>query len=125
MSEWSLSIVMIVPSELREKSNLLSCVLGHDELPGQTFSIPLSATGESATHYGCRTAAKQDFVDLVADASDGILPDLPWGEYGLSQQDIADVLAALVMDIRPAGEMMGHFDAVLTEQGLSRVEVTL
>lgn len=125
MSEWLHSIVMIIPAELRDKANRLACALGHDADPGRTFSVALSGDGGSpASHYGCRTAAKQDFVDLVADASVGSIPNLPWDDYGLSAQDIDDVLAALVMDIRPAGEMMGHFDEVVAGQGLSRVEVT-
>lgn len=122
VTEWTLSIVMIVPAALRDNANLISCALGHDTFPGQTFSVPLSETGNGpATHYGCRTAAKQAFADLVSGAMSGALPDLPWGEYGLSEQDVSDILSALVIDVRPADSMIGHFDDVLVDQGLMRI----
>ena len=122
MSDWSLSIVMIIPADLRDTANRLACALDYDVLPGDTFSVPLSATGaEPATHYGCRTAAKQEFVDMLAAAGQGALPDIQWADYGLTVDDIPPILAALVADTRPAEQVDGHFEAVLDAQGLVRV----
>lgn len=122
MSDWVWSLVVIVPAHLREIGNRLSCALGHDVLPGNTFSVPLSADGsEPATHYGCRTAAKQEFVDILTSAGAGDLPDIEWADYGLTVEDIAPVLAALIADVRPAGQASGHFDEVAAGHGLVRV----
>lgn len=122
MTDWTLSIVMIVPASLRDIGNRLSCALGHDTLPGNTFSIPLSADGsEPATHYGCRTAAQQSFADLLSAAGQGVLPDIDWTEYGLTVEDIGAVLARLIADVRPAEDADGHFDAAAAGHGLARV----
>lgn len=122
MSGWTLSIVMIIPAALQDTANRLSCALGHDVLPSNTFSVPLSAGGsEPATHYGCRTAAKQEFVDILTSAGQGDLPDAEWADYGLTVEDIAPVLAALIVGVRPAGEASGHFDAVAAGHGLALV----
>lgn len=122
MTDWTLSIVMIVPASLRDIGNRLSCALGHDTLPGNTFSVPLSPTGsEPATHYGCRTAAQQSFADLLMAAGQGVLPEIDWTEYGLTVEDIGAVLAGLITDVRPAEDEDGHFDAAATAHGLARV----
>ncbi len=124
MSGWTLSIVMIIPAALQDTANRLSCALGHDVLPGNTFSVPLSADGsEPATHYGCRTAAKQEFVDIISSAADGDLPEIEWADFGLTVEDIAPVLAALIVDVRPADQASGHFDAVAAGHGLVRVDL--
>ena len=124
MTDWTLSIVMIVPADLREKANRLSCALDHDVLPVDTFSVPLSATGaEPATHYGCRTAAQQSFVDLLTAAGQGELPDVAWADYGLTEADIPTVLAALIIDVKPASEAQGHFGTVIGARGLVRMGI--
>lgn len=121
-TDWTLSIVMVVPAAQRDTANKLACALGHDVMPGRTFSVPLSSDGsEPATHYGCRTAAQQSFVDLLTAAGQGELPDVSWADFELTAGDIPAVLAALVIDVRPAGQIYGHFDAVLAAQGLARV----
>lgn len=122
MSGWNLSIVMIVPAALQDTANRLSCALGHDVLPGNTFSVPLSADGsEPATHYGCRTAAKQEFVDILTSAGAGDLPEIEWADFGLTVEDIAPVLEALIVDVRPAEQAGGHFDEVLAANALMRL----
>lgn len=123
MSDWTLSIVMIVPAALQETANRLACALGHDTLPGDTFSVPLSADGaEPATHYGCRSAAQQSFVDLLTAAGSGSLPDVPWEDFRLTMDDISAVLAVLAADVRPAQQQDGHFAAVLATVGLKLVD---
>lgn len=122
MSDWSLSIVMIVPAALQDTANRLACALDYDVLPGDTFSVPLSATGQApATHYGCRSAAKQEFIDMLAAAGQGTLPDIQWEDYGLTVDDIPPILAALVADTRPADQADGHFETVLATVNLTRV----
>lgn len=114
MADWTLSIVIIVPAGLREKANRLACALGHDVLPGNTFSVPLSDNGEDVTHYGCRTAAKQEFVDILTAASEGELPE----DFEQPLEDVQEVISAMIFDVRPASDMIGHFDDVLAANGL-------
>ncbi len=122
MTGWTLSIVMIVPAALQDTANRLSCALGHDVLPGNTFSVPLSSDGsEPATHYGCRTAVKQEFVDILTNAGAGDLPEIEWADYGLTVEDIAPVLAALIVDVRSAGQASGHFDDAAEDSDLRRI----
>lgn len=119
MTDWNLSLTMVVPADQQDKANLLACALGYDVLPGRTFSVPLSATGKvPATHYGCRSAAKQEFIDMLAAAGNGTLPEIQWADYGLTVDDIAPVLAAVVVDARPSDQADGHFQDVLATQGL-------
>lgn len=122
MTDWTLSIVLIVPAHLQDKANRLSCALGHDVLPGNTFSVPLSDNGEDVTHYGCRTTAKQEFVAILEAAGQGQLPpDFPLDEFGVTAQDVTDVLAAQIIDVRDASAMIGHFDDVLAATELQRI----
>jgi hypothetical protein len=125
-NDWTLSIVMIIPAALQDKANKLACALGHDVLPGNTFSVPLSADGsEPATHYGCRTAAQQNFVDLLTAAGQGSLPDVPWADFELTEADIPAVLSALIIDVKPASEAQGHFEAVIEARGLVRMGISI
>lgn len=122
MSDFIYSAVLICPAASQDKANRLSCALGHDVLPGKTFTAGLSADGsEPATHYGCRAIAKQDFVDLFAGAAQGVLPDLPWADYGLTVEDVQSLLGALVADFRGSSDGAGHFDDVATANGLARL----
>lgn len=121
-SLWTLSLVMIVPADLREAGNRVSCALGHDVMPGDTFSVPLSSGGAGpATHYGCRATAKPDFAAMLASAGSGSLPEIDWSAYGLTLGDVSAVLGALIVDIRPAEQAEGHFEDVLAASGLTRV----
>lgn len=118
MTDWNLSIVIIVPAALQDKANRLSCALGHDVLPGNTFSVPLSDNpSQEVTHYGCRTAAKQEFVDILTAASEGELPE----DFEQPLEDVQEVMAAMIMDVRPSGNDAEHFDEVCAVEGLSRV----
>lgn len=122
MSDWNLSVVIIVPAALKDKANRLSCALGHDTLPGGTFSVPLSSAGSSeTTHYGCRTTAKQEFIDIMTNAGSGEFPDIDLGDFDLSQQDITDILTGQILDVREASEMTSHFNDVLETHGLAIV----
>ena len=123
MTDWPFSAVLIVPATLREQADRLSCALGYDKLPGNTYSVPLSAGGrEPATHYGCRSQAKQEFIDILSAAAEGVVPEeLDLAAFGLSTADVAAIVAALIRDVRPADQMTGHFDAVTQAHDLMRV----
>lgn len=123
MTDWPFSAVLIVPAALREAANRLSCALGYDEMPGSTYSVPLSINGqEPASHFGCRSQAKQEFVDILGAAGQGVLPgDLDLTTFDLTPADVRAIVAALICDVRPAEAMAGHFDAVAEAHGLVRV----
>jgi hypothetical protein len=126
MSDWTLSIVMIVPIELQDIANRISCALGYDTMPGNTFSVPLFANGfDPATHYGCRTSAKQEFVDLVTNGDIGLFPDIPWSDYNLTTDEVASVLSILIIDVRPSNEVINHFESVLNANSLMLITQTI
>lgn len=114
MSGWDFSVVIIVPASLQDKANRLSCALGYDELPGNTFSVSLSATGlEPITHYGCRTAAKQEFIDIMTGAGGGELPALNLELFDLTTQDITQIISEQILDVSGSENAQVHFNDVL------------
>lgn len=124
MTDWNKSIVIIVPEHLRDKANRLSCALGHDVLPGNTFVVPLT-DGEN-TFYGCQTAAKQEFLDILTAAGEGRLPpDLDLAAFDLTPADVTEVMTALTDEERPLIDVRDddhlHFTEALAARGLSRV----
>lgn len=122
MSEWNLSVVLIVPALMQTKANYLSCALGYDEMPGNTYKVPLSANGElPITHYGCRTAATEDFADILQNAGAGNLPGgLDLAAFNLTVEDVQDIMGALIYDVRPATQMTNHFPDVCAANNLAR-----
>ncbi|MFN3991242.1 MAG: hypothetical protein ACK4IS_13400 [Erythrobacter sp.] len=102
-----LSVVLIVPADLRDDANKLAELLGHGP---NNYSVPLSADGaEPATHYGLHTWAEQSFIELLA--ADGM-------PKGLEQ--FAPVKDAVLVSVRD--EMGSHFWDVLNDKGLAVME---
>lgn len=124
MSDWNLSVVLIVPSEYRERANRISCFLGHDVLPGRSYSIPLSSDGsEPATHYGLRTAAAQSFIEQVqAVSGKAALDPEELASFDLMEDDVREVVASLILDARDADDMDGHFEAVADANNLTTIQ---
>lgn len=89
------SISLIVPAAHKADADKLAQALGHAPPGVPTFVAELSSDGVNVTHYGCHTYAQQAFVDLLTAASQGTLPPVPWADYGLTEQDVAEVLQAL------------------------------
>lgn len=121
MSGFDYSLALMVPDALREKANLLACALGHDALPGNTFSVGLSADGtEPATHWGCHSWVQQSFVETLAGATQGQLPGVPWADFGLTLEDVWAVLASMASS--PPQSTPLDFDAWVAGHSLKRVE---
>lgn len=120
---FDLSIVLILPVSYQDDGNRLSCALGYDVMPGRTFSVPLSADGAApATHYGCRTSGDQGFVDTVAGAEGGSLPDdLRLRPFGLNRTKVFALVGELIEDVRSVDAMIGHLDDVAAANNLKRV----
>ena len=108
MTDYIYSVVLILPSPYRDAGNQLAASMGwqpEGAIPG-TYSIPLSATSAPTviTHYGCRAAAMQSFLDTLADPPPEAQP----------------LVAALISDFRPSGQDdHGHFMDVIAANGLA------
>jgi len=126
MTDWVHSVVVIVPAELREVGNKLACAIGHDVVPGNTFVVPVGV--DEVTGYGCRTNAMQKFLNDVEAAREGVLPEgAAIEDFDLTPEDVAALFAkdedgkpVMIFDVRPASDMIGHFDDVLAANGLQR-----
>ena len=117
---YTISLALAVPAALRDKANRLSCALGHDTMPGSTYSVPLSPTGqEPATHYGCHAWVQPSFVEILAGASQGHLPEIDWADYDLTAGDVAAVVDGLIAS-EPQAELL-DIDGWLAMHGLVRV----
>lgn len=128
------SVVLIIPAALREKANRCAVAMGHDSapLPGATFSVPLSDDdGETITHYGTRTQARQSFLDQMEAAAEGSLPDgIVWEDFGLTADDPVAVAQATIMDVKSEAQLANygwtygdHFAHKIEQAGLVRVAV--
>lgn len=119
MTDWIYSVVLIIPAELQAPANQMAEGLGHGP---NNFSAQLSADGqEPITHYGCRAQAQQSFIDLLTAAAGGELPVIP----DMDPADIAEVLTAMISDVSTTEDGYTHFNRVLSEQLLLRVEIEL
>lgn len=131
MTDFTYSLVGIAPASSRDDANRLSCALGHDVLPGNTFSVPLSPTGEApATHYGYVTVCTATFVEQLAGTAQGQWPDgIDFEGAGLTQERATEVLGTLVNDLspdpfdaeKPILTGRAHFEALIAAQGLQVV----
>jgi len=114
-TDWKYSIVMIAPTYTRDGANAVAEALGHGP---NNFSATLSADGQTVTHYGCRTAAQQSFVDLLAGMGQGEFPPIE----GADPQVIGAILASLIIDISENEDGFSHFNRVIEANGLERFE---
>ena len=119
---YSVTACAVIPATLLDKANALACALGYDEMPGNTFSIPLAPNAAAApTHYAFNTVAMQSFVDDWQAASQGTFPagtDL--AAFGLTTQDASDVVAAMATSFvaRVLPDSNATFDALIAAGGL-------
>ena len=114
---WTYSIVMIAPAATKDGANAIAETLGHGP---NNFSATLSNDWQSVTHYGCRTQAQQSFVDLLAGMGQGEFPEVE----GADPQVIAAILSSLIIDIQDGADGATHFNQVLTDNGLTRFELS-
>lgn len=97
MSEYTYSVSLIVPAALREKAQRLAWAIGHDEPPLDSFTAELSSDGINITHYGLHTYAVPEFAAMLSAAQQGQLPPIPWSDYGLTEQDVTDLMSAMTV----------------------------
>lgn len=115
------SAVLIIPAALREAADAIGAAMGWGPC---SYTVALTADGETVTHYAARADVSDGFIHLVV----GLDP-LPEG----MGEHAAPVLAALVADFspglpsddapaRPTLWGRDHFDAVLAAHGLTVAE---
>jgi hypothetical protein len=113
-----ISCVLILPVLYREAGNALAIALGHDVPPGNTYSVSLSSDGGApATHYGCHTWATAGFVDMIKAAANGAFPQIP----GVSPEQIAGLMGALVYSTETEASPLEHFDSVIARHDLKTI----
>ena len=116
MNDWPYSVVLLIPAAVQAAANQVAEGLGHGP---NNFSVPLSSDGsEPATRYGCRTQAQQSFIDLLTAVGGGELPTIE----GMSPKEVAEVLMQLQADVSTSEDGYTHFERVIGEKNLVRVE---
>lgn len=101
-----MSITMITPSEVLTEADELCAALGWGS---GNFLVPLAdAENGPATHFGMRASVPEERVAPLVEAI----------------EQSATLAARVISDVRPDAERLGHFEAVLGELGLVRVDVT-
>jgi hypothetical protein len=101
MSDYPLSVVLLIPAAHREAINTLAEAMGWG--PG---NMSRELTDGSATWYGCHTWAAHSFLD----------------EFGQAPPEYAEPLAALAMSVIEGGNPSEHWAATLDAHGLTAVE---
>lgn len=113
------SCVLIVPASLHTAANQLGEIMGWGP---NSYSVPLSADGtEPATHYGLHTWVTSEFETMMAGAAQGQMPQ-PLADGGYPLETFLAIMGSLIASIRDS--MDGHWDDILTANGLVRVEAT-
>ena len=97
------SSVLIIPAALRDAANAVGMAMNGGP---DNYTIPLSIDGVTVTHYGCRTGVSQEFITMLSSP-----PNIP---------GIAEVLAALIVDLSDTLAPWDHADAAFAAAGLVR-----
>jgi hypothetical protein len=113
------SLVLIIPTDLRDKANELGEKLGYGP---NNYSVPLSnstelteeTTTKPATHYGLHAWADQSFVDML---ETGTMPE----GLDFPPADFDAIIAALIVSARD--DMTNHFADVLADNNLEIMEI--
>jgi hypothetical protein len=88
------STVLITPAALVTEANALGAALGHGP---ETYTVPLTADGETLTHWGAHAVTTASFIDLILGAAVGNWPALDWPAHGLSLAEVQEVTEALIV----------------------------
>ena len=115
MSEWNYSVVIIVPASNKAVSNYIAEKLGFGP---NTFTVELSANGQSpATHYGCRSQARQSFIDIINQANEGIFPLVE----GMTPEEVAATYSTWIVSTLVTDNGYEHFNNVVAGSDLQRI----
>lgn len=122
MAENTHSVALAVPAEWRDKANALGCALGYDTMPGSLFSRALGKDGSvTPTHYAFTSGVTQGFIDIMGGVATGQLPPIAWGDFGLTEDDVLEIVQNLYYDKRPVEDIGWHYRAFLRVNGFTEV----
>lgn len=107
---------------MRDKAQRLAWAIGHDEPPLDCFGAELTSDGATITHYGLHTYATQTFVDILLGAQQGQLPPIQWADYGITEQDVLEAVAAMTIEYLDGGAAETTWPAALAVAGVSLLE---
>lgn len=100
----NMSLVIVTPASLTARADACLAALGWGT---QNFLVELGGDDDGPlTHHGLRATVTTEFIGAL---QDGIAVD-------------PALASAVLIDLRPDAERMDHFDAVLAENGLTRIE---
>ncbi len=121
MAGFDYSLAFMVPDAHRAEANRLACALGHDQLPGNTFSVGLSADGsEPATHWACHSWVQEIFIKTLFAAGEGHLPEVIWSDFELTEKEVFEILSKLVSS-EPQTSFL-DFNEWITSKNLMKIE---
>ena len=114
------SVVIVVPSVIREQCNIIAEIMGWGS---NSFSVPLTSDGVNITHYGLRSECDNTFVGWLRGELE--LPNI------ISRNPkIKMVLNTIIVDVSPdklnpqRGVLWGaeHFNYVCNQNNLVRYD---
>lgn len=108
------SLVLIVPSPLKDAANSVGQIIGWT---GDNLSVPLSASGNApATHWACHSWAQAIAAAWLTGTP---LPE----SFGIDQAQVDGLLSQITVSVDANGLQGGeHFAAVIADASLQRVE---
>lgn len=107
MTAPTLALAGIVPIAFHDDANRLATAFGYQPPDGDTFSIRLSSDGTNETHRAFVQSASDGFAGMLSAMKAGTLPPIPWSDYGLSEQSVIDLMAALFIHASSLPELVG------------------
>lgn len=126
MSTPTHSLLATVPAALHDKANRLAFALGYQPEDGDTFSIRLT-DGEDEFRAFLQFVMPS-FIALLAAGKNGTYPPIQWSDFGLTTEDVAEVMGAIEANARPVDEgyslsqHMAEFLAAPENAGRSLIE---
>lgn len=101
--------VMVIPAALKDKADALVVALGLADPGDQSFTVAMPSD-DAPTHYVAHARVRESFLAQLAAAGGGTLPDITWGDFGLTEADVWAVLAVLIVSapgsiLDPEGEL--------------------
>lgn len=108
------------------------CARGKSELPGYSFTAPLSADGTApATHYGCndQTNAAEAAIYAALPTSGGTIPpdvaSVDWTEWGITEARAIAACAATKVSVATGISGGSNFAALIAQPDILLVEVNV
>jgi hypothetical protein len=104
------SAVLIIPAALKPAADAIGAAMGWGPT---SYTVPLSADGETVTHYAARADVTDSFVNWIT-GSEPLPSNIA--------EHAAPVLAALITDFSQTQWGREHFDSVLAQHNMTIYE---